>query len=262
MNIFIGNIYKYYREDEESPFETLIGLNPINLNNEPQGFLITAKHSMTLGTYDKTQAIFYLPFLSITKDMGFFKDNTIIHCTESFSTCDGKKLGVNELGTQESVIFKLKPLTEARKDFLKKLDEDFWKYFLSVEQNIMPSNSFNNSTVVDLPLDSCYSERSRINTMQNQREVIDHQDIESNVYLLSVRKRYLHKDLLKAFDINGASKKFSNLFMLRIKEISVFFNSLPSFVKLASVTFFNLLFLYLYRLGMHFSILIRYLEHC
>ena len=95
INIFLGSLEQYCN-DRNSPFQDLRALNCTIINyNGDLGFKLTVKHSMTLKDQGETETLFALPFLSITKDIGFFKENIIVHCTENDSTFDEKKSSRN-----------------------------------------------------------------------------------------------------------------------------------------------------------------------
>ena len=231
LNIFFGNI-KEYIVKENNFFRDFIDINSVLINNdEATGIIITTKHSMA---YDRLKQeaknILYLPFIAVTRDVGFFKDNVIIHCTES-----PEKAPMNQ-NSPADVTIRLIPEIKSDIQGMDDFDQNFWKYFLKVERSFKTVNQskFEESFVETSDIRGAshmFSSNMKFN-MGVEREVFD-----KPVYILYFRKENLHKDILKVFSVQGAKKNFQNLTVMRAQELSIHFDSMKSLNSIASVIY-------------------------
>ena len=241
MNIFLGDLYRYC---ESEYLQDLIDINfAAPKHHELPGLSIRVKHSMSMKVDEHPHIMLTLPFFAITKDVGFFKNNTLIHCTPSLLSTDEKIKAFRRSGAQPETIITLLPSYRVGSDFGKHLDEKFWRYFLKMEKNIVPSyNNVNDESFIEESACEPSFMSHTYNTIRSDKPFAtlrrgQTKDTDSEIFLLLFRKQYRNKDLLKVFDIQGDKKKFSNVFMIRIKEINIKFNSLDSLVNVSSVYF-------------------------
>lgn len=221
------------------PFQDLKALNSTIINyTGALGFKLTVKHSLTLKDQGETETLFSLPFLSITRDIGFFKENVIIHCTESNSALEEKKSTRNLFGLKSNEILMLLPLTQARRDFIKELDDNFWRYFLSTEKEITSKNSILEESDVEISLDA----QSSFPPISD-RNILAMESSQSPIFLLYAQRKHRYRSLVKVIDLQGRNKDFQDLKSLKIKEFSICFQNLNSLLTLSSVKLFFLLFL-------------------
>lgn len=234
-NIFMGS-FEEYCNDVNYPFQDLKALNCTIINyNGTLGFKLTVKHSLTFKSQGETETLFSLPFLSITKDVGFFKENIIVHCAESHSTLEEKKSSRNLFAPKNNEIIVLKPLKQVKRNFIKELDDNFWRHFLHIEKEITSKNSLLEESDLEISLDA-HSSFSPV----SDRNVFAPEDQESPIFMLYVQKKHLHQKLAKAFfDIQGANKDCQDLKSLRIKEFGLSFANLDSLLTIISVTTIN-----------------------
>lgn len=237
MNIFLGDLYRYC---ESEYLQDLIDINfAAPKHHELPGLSIRVKHSMSMKVDEHPHIMLTLPFFAVTKDVGFFKNNTIIHCTQSLLSTDEKIKAFRRSGTQPETIITLLPSYKVGSDFGKHLDEKFWRYFLQMEKNIVPSyNNVNDESFIEESFEPSFMSHTQYTIRSDKpftRPRAQTKDSDSEIFLLLFRKQYRNKDLLKVFDIQGDKKKFSNVFMIRIKEINIKFNSLDSLVNVSSV---------------------------
>ena len=61
------------------------------------------------------------------------------------------------------------------------------------------------------------------------------ESFDSPIFMLYVQKKYLHRNLAKIVDINGANKDFQDLHNLRIKEFGILFENLDSLMTILNV---------------------------
>ena len=232
LNIFFGNI-KDYIVKENDFFRDFTGTNNSFIyNDEATGIIITNKHSMVRdGLEQEANNIVYLPFIAITRDVGFFKDNIIIHCAEN-----PEKVPMNQ-NSPADVTVRLIPEIKSDIQGMNDFDQNFWKYFLKVERSF--------KTVNQSKFEESFVETSNIKATSRMLSSnmkfyvsLDREVFDKPVYILYFRKENLHKDILKVFTVKGAKKSFQNLTVMRVQELSIHFDSMKSLNSIASVIYF------------------------
>ena len=270
MNIFVGDLTKNMEVISDTTFAELASSSSNDLE-KGLGLLVTIKHSLTRKENMYHNTILHLPFFVLTKDMGFFKDNIAIHCSEAMPVLvnpaeNGPKV------SKEAIISKFRPGFRAHKECLANLDEKFWHYFRELEAELSrPKKEAGDQGEVIKEIDeeeeddedenekliNLLPSLKRFSTVPDR--IMFEKGKESlfnsaqSLYVLFISKRYLRRELLKDFDIGKRTKDFKDYVTFRLKELSISFNSLNSFSSIASVIFFVLNFsnLTLHRHWMH-----------
>ena len=239
-NVFIGNLADYYQGIEMSPFANLYLLEKdIDNDSEDSGLQITFKHSLTRNGYaagSKKSTLLHFDLFTMTRDLGFFRDNMVVHCTEAGMTNIDKNTSFQNLEEDHAVFSKFQPIVKVRKDFGTYLDDNFWSYFLSLEERFhtkdpmgyhqsSPDKSFNRV----LKRDSAGGRSTRGALFRDKAEE------DSAIYALFLRKKNKRKTLLKYLELDGHRKRFRNFMALWIKEIHLDFVELATFHALVSV---------------------------
>lgn len=240
LNLFFGDLGKYCSTLIATPFHNLYSvLEKDSLSKKmDQGLTISMCHSLSSSEEKVQQTLLYIPFLSLTRDRGFFKDNIIIHCTESSKpTREGQG--------KDSIDFKIRPMIKATNQFMANLDEKFWRYFKDFEKfyrnkedkpkyESMVSVEQSNSSSIK----SDKTEGERLFVIEGEggsEKDIEDKGLDSRpkVYVLFARKKILLKDLAMQFEIGETD--FRNFLVLKLREINIRFNSFRSFCCLKNV---------------------------
>lgn len=204
-------------------------------SKEEPGLLITSRHSLVKGQHPAQTTIFHLPFFVFTKDVGFFKNNMAIHCTENSPTLYLDDSILNKPLTG-AVFSKFKPMIKAKKGALSHLDDNFWSYFKDLEESLAAKKSADRA----LGLEDILFEKDSVllSEPMTPKSEIGPVVSEPELYVLFIKKEFLRKDLLKDFDVSTKLQEYNNFLTLRFKEIEISFNSLITFSALASVIYF------------------------
>ncbi len=255
LNLFIGDLAEYFNELENSPFANLYLLNEKDLETKEDysGFSLTFNQSLNPAHINDPKMIFHLPFLSITRDTGFFKDNIIVHSAESQTHNFFNSFENPSFDPKQPLVSSFQPLMKANKDFILQLDGFFWNYFLSTEQKCKKHNStpqrikFNGGiSSVASPIKGLII--GRPSSLGNEEE-------HDSVYVLFLRRKQMRRRLRRELEKDGHQKAFRNFTALLIKEIHISFSSVDVLISLMNVSFIILvlrLTFFLYRLPMHF----------
>ncbi len=203
LNVFIGKFDKYsMTSDELSPFYHLYGSS---LNNpHDDGLIFKVVHSIDKHQNRFSQTILHLPFLAITRDLGFFKDNIVVHCSDNQIPLK-KSAHHTKFDYSENPIIKIKPLLKANDTFLEYLDDNFWKYFLNLEKFLQVKKE-KHSPRPSFDIVTHHQPILKKNSMPRSLFSMDSDDDEpyqsdSQVYIMFARKKNLRKNLSYHFDI-------------------------------------------------------------
>jgi len=247
LNLFIGNLMKYSAESENSPFHHLY-LSSLNSKQINDGLVIRIIHSLDKTENRFSQPILDLPFLALTRDQGFFKDNIVVQCTESRNIIKTSQM-LNCQGNDNAILH-IKPLLKTSRDFIERLDKTFWSYFLDLEKFLKKKGTTltrQNSEVITFRDTSiAKGKRStfeKLFSMDNIEE--DTRDDSSQVYVLFARKKNLRKHLAKHFDIVEPENNLKNFLILKIDQLSLTINSFSSFLTVKTVMIY-LIFPFIY----------------
>jgi len=239
LNFFIGDLANYFKGVEHSPFAGLYLHNAKDLeaNEDFSGLVITFKQSLAPQNLDLKHMILHLPLFILTKDSGFFKDNVIVHSTETGPIYLGTDYNLYNTKDREPIFAKFQPVIKTRKDFAMHLDDSFWNYFLQVEQK------FRNKDLL-LPEEkmtgnSPKKERGKGSTggKSSFGNMLD-EDITS-VFVVLLRRKYKRRSLLRELEINAQQRIFQNFTALWIREISINFSSVHVLISLLNVSLFS-----------------------
>ena len=135
LNLFIGDLAQNFPRIFESTFAPLSSAWQFYTKEEP-GLLITTTHSLTRRQNPSPNTIIHIPFMVITKDAGFFKNNLAIHCTENRSHLYDE-INSSQRSFRETIVSKFKPARKANRDCLGVLDNHFWRYFMKLEDSFI-----------------------------------------------------------------------------------------------------------------------------
>jgi len=238
MNVFIGNLADHYQGIESSPFANLYLLEKdIETEDQDAGLQITFKHSLTSnghGAGSKKSALLHFDLFTITRDLGFFRDNVVVHCTEAGRANFDQNCSFHHLEDDRVIFSKFQPVLKVRRDFGTYLDDNFWSYFLNLEERFHTKD----------PMGYHSGSPERFSAKMSKKSGIfrDKAEEESPIYALFLRKKNKRKSLLKYLEIDGFRKRFRNFMALWIKEINIDFYELSIFHNLIS-TFDTLAFI-------------------
>jgi len=253
MNVFIGDLTKNIDVISGTAFTELVSSTSNDLE-KGSGLLITIKHSLTRKQNSFHNTILHLPFMVLTKDMGFFKDNVTIHCSEALPVlvnpgAHGPKL------LKEAIISKFRPGVRAKKNCLAMLDEKFWLYFRHLEYELSQpkGEKVEIEEVLEEDEEDSHDEEERLidllptlkrfttlpDRITFEKEAENFFNSAQSLYVLFLSRKYLRRELLKDFDIGKRKKEFNDYITFRLKELSVSFNSLSSFSSIVNVIIFK-----------------------
>lgn len=240
LNLFFGDLGKYCSTLIATPFHNLYSvLEKDSLSKKmDQGLTISLCHSLSSSEEKVYQTLLYIPFLSLTRDQGFFKDNLIVHCTESSKPS-------REGQGRDSIDFKIRPMIKVTNQFMANLDEKFWRYFKDFEkfyrnkddkQKMESMVSVEQSNSSSIKSDKMEGEKlfSIEGEGSSEKDIEEKEpDSRPKVYMLFARKKILLKDLAMQFEIGETD--FRNFLVLKLREINIRFNSFRSFCCLKYV---------------------------
>lgn len=243
-NVFIGNLADYYQGIEMSPFANLYLLEKdIENDTEDSGLQITFKHSLTRNGYaagSKKSTLLHFDLFTMTRDLGFFRDNMVVHCTEAGVTNVDKNTSFQNPEDDHVVFSKFQPIVKVRKDFGTYLDDNFWSYFLSLEERFHTKDPMGyNQNSPDKNFNRVFK---RDSAGRSGKDALfrDKAEEDSPIYALFLRKKNKRKTLLKYLELDGHRKRFRSFMALWIKEIHLDFVELATFHALVSVSNRNL----------------------
>jgi len=223
-----------------SPFANLYLLEKdIDNDSEDSGLQITFKHSLTSNGYaagSKKSTLLHFDLFTMTRDLGFFRDNMVIHCTEAGKANVDANTSFQNPDDDNVVFSKFQPIVKVRKDFGTYLDDSFWSYFLSLEERFHTKDPMGyNKNSPDKNFNRVYKRDSAGRSSAAEED--------SPIYALFLRKKNKRKTLLKYLELDGFRKRFRNFMALWIKEIHLDFVELSTFHSLVStydtLTFIN-----------------------
>jgi len=238
LNLFIGDLANYFKGVENCPFAHLYLHNTKDLeaNEDFSGLVITFKQSLAPINHDLKHMIFHLPLLVLSRDTGFFKDNVIVHTTETGPTYLGTDYSVYNTKDKEPIFAKFLPIVKAKKDFAMHLDDAFWNYFLQVEQKFKTKE---NAFAEEIKR-SHSPKRERVSTGGKFSFTDTTEDDGISVYVLFLRRKYKRRSLLRELEINAKQKVFQNFTALWIREININFRSVYELICLLNVNYFEI----------------------
>lgn len=229
---------------------SFVNLYHVEIEDESPGLAIAIDHFLTPKPASQLRTVLYIPFIAVSKDVGYFKDNTVVHSTESFPL--GPKVGYTDDKPvdNQAILSAFRPLIKAEKGVIGELDDNLWKYFRALEKKLAAKPE-QNGKISEIPLSKNYihnlddltakrnSSSLRLpQTDTNLRRDSDASETTSkNLYVVLFRKKYLKKELLREFEIKGKEKNFSNVLIARIQEIKFKFNTIKAFCSVLNVEF-------------------------
>ncbi len=248
MNVFIGDLTKNTDVITDTAFTELVSSTSNDLERG-SGLLVTIKHSLTRKQNSFHNTILHLPFMVLTKDIGFFKDNVTVHCSEALPILVNPQTHGPKL-LKEAIISKFRPGVRAKKNCLAMLDEKFWSYFrhLEIELSQPKAEKVDIEEVIEEDEEDEHDEEERLIDMLPALKrfttlpdrILFEKETEffnsaQSLYVLFLSKKYLRRELLKDFDIGKRKKEYNDYITFRLKELSVSFNSLSSFSSIVNV---------------------------
>lgn len=261
MNVFIGGLLENLEGIVETNFAQLV--SPFRDHpKEDAGFFITVRHSLSKAQSPVQANLFHLPFFVLTKDEGFFKKNIAIHCTENSTKVNlNMSMSGQSCSIARPIISSFKPSVKANKNCLSLLDDHFWVYFMSLEEQmqatkkpekkedaepIFQSKDSKGASKDTEPIFQSKDSKGTSKLSMSEKITLEEEDIitekqdqekEQDLYILVVRKEYKAENLLKVFDIYTQQRDFKDFLALRLKEIKIDFRSLASLSAVANVSF-------------------------
>ena len=231
-NFFIGNLKGYYEGIKSSSLADLYNhKDDFNIADNESGLLITIQHSLTQKNNGRKRILLSLPLLTLTKDTGFFRDNTMIHCAKPHEM--GPDSSISK-GENETIISAFLPEMEADPNYFDYLNQNFANYFYKLDKKFEMKELLTEKLIVK------WSPESFIRAFDGQPFQFHPRKIgefdEKQMYVLFVRRKYLRRSLLRKLDYHHKRKQFQDLTALWIKEIKVAFNSIESFRMIANVS--------------------------
>ena len=228
LNIFIGNIEKYIElrdKDRITYIYTEDDVFTVSFNKTS----ISKKENLT--------TTLKIPFISVTRDIGFFKDNITIHCSESSDISENSNSLIHFSHEEKKIADKdtyinFIPSFDVAFEDIENLDESYWRYFREEEKRILKGDD-PKSNESFISMKNSNVSKSPNNFMRSQRS-------KPKLYLLMLRKKNLKLDILKNFEI-GKTFNFSNTFVFKIKEISIKFLKPINFCALLNVNNLSIL---------------------
>jgi len=228
LNVFVGHPGKSdYLVG--TPFENLSETSLFFKQPVSQGLIIRLVHSLDRPEHKLVQPLIDLPFFSITRDQGFFKDNLMVHCAETKNLRPGGKFIEDQ-----AAIIKLKPLMKTIDGPIDYFDEKFWRYFKQFEKFLKSNESEDSFEMPNIPLSKidrlASSKAFRFGGMGESHGLSK----EPQIYILFARKNVLKKGLLRHFQVSGG-EQFANFTTLKLNKLILEFNSLRSILTWRSV---------------------------
>lgn len=235
INVFIGNLIHYCPQISATPFRILYSLyeaSEMSKQNDT-GIQINLNHSLIEKGSQISQSLLLLPFLSVTNDTGFFKDNLIIHCAESEKMNLVSTENINRGDTSSHM--RIMPLLRTSSKFIQDLDTNFWRYFRDLEKFLKINKDCLGEAVFQRQVnkDCSPSLRSSLNNssgifLKGKRQESEIKE-EPRMYILVTRKKVLKKGLTKYFGVSESSNRAKDFLFVNIKEINFSFHSFQSF---------------------------------
>jgi len=223
LNVFVGSPGKS-NYLAGTPFENL---NDTSLYFKPlfSGLTIKLVHSLDKSDQKLAHTLMELPFFSITRDQGFFKDNIMVHCTETRNAKPGENLSEESLP-----MLKLKPLLKTVEGPIDYFDEKFWRYFKQFEKFLKSNEGHESFDLPNIPLSKkddrlASSKAFRFGGMGESLAPSK----EPQIYILFARKKVLKKSILRHFNVSG-EEDLKNFTTLKLNKLVLEFSSLKSFL--------------------------------
>jgi len=242
MNVFIGDLAQRYKVIEKTAFKDLVSIEEQQENaiGEALGLLVTMRHSLTLRPNPAVSTIFHLPFFVLTKDVGFFKENIAIHSSENGLSMQRNASIINSEKLEDDMfISKFKPLAKAERGCLSQLDENFWRYFMKLEETLTkPVERVEEEDIADdIPVLKRFITAPTYVLSQEIKEAsLSFQPL----YVLFLSKKNLRKEILKDLDYCFPQTDLNDVLIFRMKELSFSLGSLCSFSAVVNVSFHSL----------------------
>jgi len=237
LNVFIGDLAQRSKVIEQTPFKELLPIEEGELVvGEALGLLVTMRHSLTLRSNPAVSTVFHLPFFGLTKDVGFFKENIAIHCSENGLSMQRNASIINsEKVENETFISKFRPWVKADRHCLAQLDDNFWSYFRKLEESLSQpvEREEEDEEIFEIP--ALKRHLTAPNYMLSQ--LVDERSVSfaQPLYVLFIRKKHLRKEILKDFDECFQQSDLNDLIIFRMKEVNFSFSSLCSFSAVFNV---------------------------
>lgn len=210
VNLLIGDVMKYFTKEDALTKELSIFLAE---TEEITGVNISIKHSMTQKIVDEeVKCILYLPFLSVTKDVGYFKNNMVVHCSKNPSYYPTNK------NLSRKVLIRVLPKLKSDLEYLKDLDQNFWRYFLKSEATF---KTVYRSTLEESPVETF--------------DDIESDVFDASIYILCLRRGYNHRYILRSFHTQALQMDFLNTTFIGLQKLSINFDSIKNFNTIVSV---------------------------
>jgi len=229
--VFVGNPGKL-NYLVGTPFENLNDTSVYFKQTPSQGLIVQLVHSLDKPENRLVHTLIDLPFLSITRDQGFFKDNIMVHCTESRSVKPGGKMD------EESIpMLKLKPLLKTIDQPIDYFDEKFWRYFKQFEKFMKSNEGDHSFDLPNIPL----SKKDRLASSKAFRFGGMGESMapskEPQIYILLARKKVLKKGILRHFNVSG-DEHLKNFTTCKLNKLIWEFSSLKSLLTWKYVRLF------------------------
>ena len=233
-NIFIGDLGVV---DDTFSQTTFADLYDYEMNTELEhynsGFSLTIQNIKDNAPHPIGEISWKVPFLSVTQDIGVFKKNLMVHiCPSPTPDIDFEKLNKSgeilvELSAsvrKKRNVFELVPSISADENFVKYLDDNFWKYFRAQEKKHFDVNIESDSGQGNFSIQS-RKNNSELNYFERLKP-----------YVLLMRKQNCFKELLKDFEVKESGDYSINKFLFRVNEISLNLAANEDFVAIFNVT--------------------------
>ena len=259
LNLFIGELPSISGSYRDTIFidlvqtQKLFALDDSSDNLPKPGFTMKFQKSLKKTANHSGELIFYVSFLSFTKDVGYFKDNMTLHATKAtFDSSGGspsskkydRKNSEEHLFqnnySHETTYYKpaqieIQLKLEAEKNFFLHLDDTYWRYFRSQEKKYFGGDKDPNSNSSLVIMSNIPSSRRDDNSqisplLKNQKE--------EKVFLVLLMKKNKHKFLLESFETESMRNDSKlNKTLLSIGEIAFSFDKPEDLTSLINVRF-------------------------
>lgn len=211
LNIFIGDLNLVSGNFEQSTFAELYENWPrMMLDQKKSGISFSIQHYVDRQASGVGDICGKITFLSITQDVGIFKNNIMVHMCPSFpENTENDNSQSNIHGNAQSFL-EFYPTIPADNNFLMNLDDNFWKYFREQEKKHFEAPDY-----FDSKSDLSIKKESQI---EQESQSFD----KMKAYILLMRKKNTLKELLKDFEVGTGARDYEiNRFLLKANEISI-----------------------------------------